>query len=51
MLIYSGWRKEDRAKEGVGLLVHQRLQTYIQDIMYVNERIMKVLIKIKNREL
>lgn len=38
ILIYSGKPKADRATSGVGLLVHEKYQSNIKDIIYVSDR-------------
>lgn len=46
VLIYSGVAKHKRATAGVGLLMAEKYEHLIQDIHYVNERILKVSLNV-----
>lgn len=48
ILVHSGKAKQERAQAGVGLLLHEKYQNNIEDIKYVNERILKTTLKINN---
>lgn len=44
MLIYSGVEKQERAKEGVAILIHNKYKSNIQKCSYVSSRILVVTI-------
>jgi exonuclease III len=49
ILAYSGKKKEERAHSGVGILIHERYEQHIDDIEYINDRILRVSLKLENR--
>ncbi|XP_055385805.1 craniofacial development protein 2-like [Condylostylus longicornis] len=42
ILLYSGKDKNDRAKSGVGILIHKKFENSISDVKYVNDRLLMV---------
>lgn len=48
ILIYSGKGKQDRAHSGVGILIHEKFTQCIENIEYVDDRILNVSLKINN---
>jgi hypothetical protein len=48
ILIYSGKDKHLRASSGVGILLHEKYEDSIENIEYVNHRILKIALKIEN---
>ena len=48
ILAYSGKPKDERAKAGVGLLLHKRFQQNIDQIDYINEKLLRVTLKHDN---
>lgn len=48
VLAYSGKKKEERASAGVGLMIHEKFSNNIEEIEYVNERIILVTLKFPN---
>lgn len=51
ILIYSGVEKEKRAKEGVGLLIHNKFKSNINNVSYISSRIIAVSINTGNQKL
>lgn len=49
IFIYSGKGRNERAAAGVGMLIHARFQQQIDDIDYINERLLVVKIKINDK--
>ena len=47
-LIYSGKAKQERAHSGVGILLHGKYTQSIEDIEYINDRLLKISIKMGN---
>jgi hypothetical protein len=50
LLFYSGVPKNERARAGVGYLLHKRNKERIKGWNFVNERIMTIDIKEENEE-
>lgn len=50
ILAYSGRAKQDRAQSGVGILLHEKYEQCIESIDYINDRIIKVSLKINHRQ-
>ena len=48
ILIYSGKPKQERAKSGVGILLHEKYEQCIENIEYVSDRILQASLKINN---
>jgi len=51
ILIYSGRDKDKAASSGVGMLIHEKYKQNIEDIKYVNHRILIVTLKTNNEEI
>lgn len=47
ILIYSGLNKNERAKAGVGTVIHSKYKDNINNNDYINERLLKVQMEIK----
>ncbi|XP_056629873.1 uncharacterized protein LOC130440638 [Diorhabda sublineata] len=50
-LIYSGVNKEERARSGVGILLHKKCKEHIESRQYVSERIECVKITTDRKKL
>lgn len=51
IFIYSGKNRNERAKSGVGIIIHKRFKEAINNIEYVSDRILRVHIKLKEKEI
>ncbi|XP_045474922.1 uncharacterized protein LOC123680850 [Harmonia axyridis] len=48
IFIYSGKGKHERATSGVGLMVHGKLEANIENVIYVNDRILQAIFKFQD---
>jgi hypothetical protein len=48
---YSGVNKYERARAGISIAVQRKLQRFVKNWEPINERIIKVVMKIKERRL
>lgn len=48
ILAYNGKPKNERAKCGVGILLHKKFEQHIDDIEYISDRLLKITLKIDN---
>lgn len=46
-LVYSGKRKEERAEKGVALIIHEKFEKNIEDVDYIDERILHVTLNLQ----
>jgi hypothetical protein len=51
ILIYSGKEKRQRAHSGVGLVLSNRYEQFIDDIKYVSDRLLKITLKFHKNNL
>lgn len=51
IFIYSGVDEPVRAKAGVGILINKELETNIEEIKHISERILRIAIKLSNSKL
>ena len=51
ILIFSGVNVKDRARAGVGLIVHKKLEAIVEDWKFISPRLLEVNIKPKDRDI
>lgn len=50
ILFYSGVDKDCRARAGVGILMHEKFQTLLDDITYVHQNLMYITLNIEKEK-
>ena len=51
ILIYSGKERNERAKSGVGLLIHKKYEQHITNIAYINDRLIHATLEIQKKQI